>query len=183
MTERGMERCERWRSIKITNHQKFIFWIRYNFIILTNKFQITSLSQIMTIKEKFQSISSVSALKWTIFLVSPYLANTNKLDGLSTWEHATYNCPCEKHGVPKSKPQTDIVWPWDLLIVIANANLIGNWTRLNSIGISVGIIGIRGSNTSSPRNFPFKMLASTTFFINFLMCHCTAVVGSNYEAK
>jgi len=30
-------------------------------------------------------------------------------------------------------------------------------------------IGIRGSNTSSPRNLPFKILASITFFINFLM--------------
>jgi hypothetical protein len=26
-------------------------------------------------------------------------------------EHATYNCPCEKHDVLKSKPLTDIVWP------------------------------------------------------------------------
>jgi hypothetical protein len=26
-------------------------------------------------------------------------------------EHATYNCPCEKHDVLKSKPQADIVWP------------------------------------------------------------------------
>ncbi|XP_015185693.1 PREDICTED: odorant receptor 13a-like [Polistes dominula] len=60
------------------------------------------------------------------YLNIPSLANTNKLDGLPTREHATYNCPCEKHGVLKSKPQTDIVWPWDLLIVIANANLIGN---------------------------------------------------------
>ena len=61
------------------------------------------------------------------------------------------------------------VWPWDLLIVIANANIIGNWRRLNWISTSVGIIGIRGSNIFSPRNLPFKMMASITFFINFLM--------------
>jgi hypothetical protein len=33
----------------------------------------------------------------------------------------------------------------------------------------VGIIGIRGNNTFSPRNLPFKMIASIKFFINFLM--------------
>jgi hypothetical protein len=46
---------------------------------------------------------------------------------LTNWmvrEHAIYNCPSEKHDVLKSKPQTNIVWPCDLLIVIANANLI-----------------------------------------------------------
>jgi hypothetical protein len=84
-------------------------------------------------------------------------------------EHATYNCSREKHNVLKSKPQTDIVWPCDLLIVIANANLIGNLRRLNCIGTSVGIIGIRGHNIFSPRNLPFQMMASITFFINFLM--------------
>jgi hypothetical protein len=84
-------------------------------------------------------------------------------------EHATYNCPWETHDVLKSKPQTDIVWPWDLLTVIANANLIRNWRRLNCIGISVGIIGIGGNNLFSPRNLPFKTMASITFFINFLM--------------
>jgi hypothetical protein len=33
----------------------------------------------------------------------------------------------------------------------------------------VGIIGIRGNNIFSPQNLPFKMMASITFFINFLM--------------
>jgi hypothetical protein len=84
-------------------------------------------------------------------------------------EHATYNCLCEKHDVLKSKPQTDIIWPWDLLIVITNDNLIGNWRCLNCIGTSVGIIGIRGNNIFSPRNLPFKIMASITYFINFLM--------------
>jgi hypothetical protein len=84
-------------------------------------------------------------------------------------EHATYNCPCGKHDVLKSKPQIYIVWPWDLLIVIANVNLIGNWKRLNYIGISVGIIGNCGNNIFSPRNLKLKMMALKTFFINFLM--------------
>ena len=88
----------------------------------------------------------ISKKNWVhdIFL-TPLLAKTNKLDGLPTREHATYNCLCEKRGVSKSQPLTDIVWPCAFLIVIANANLIGNWTRLNSIGTSMGIIGIRGS--------------------------------------
>jgi hypothetical protein len=63
----------------------------------------------------------------------------------------------------------DIVWHWDLLIVIAIAYLIGNWRNLNFIRTSMDIIGIRGNNIISPRNFPFKMMASITFFINFLM--------------
>jgi hypothetical protein len=29
-------------------------------------------------------------------------------------ELATYNYPSEKHDVIKSKPQIDLVWPWDL---------------------------------------------------------------------
>jgi hypothetical protein len=33
----------------------------------------------------------------------------------------------------------------------------------------VGIIVIRGSNIFLPRNLPFKMMTSITFFINFLM--------------
>jgi hypothetical protein len=55
------------------------------------------------------------------------------------------------------------------LKVIANANLIGNRKRLNCIGTSVGIIRIRGNNIFSPRNMPFKIMASIIFFINFLM--------------
>ena len=59
-----------------------------------------------------------------MFFVSASLANTNKLNGLSTREHATNNCLCEKHSVPESKPQMEIIWPCDLLIV--NANLMRN---------------------------------------------------------
>ena len=62
-------------------------------------------------------------------------------------EHETHNWPWEKHG--SSKPQIVIVWPCDLLIVIANAKRIGNWKSLNGIGESEGIIGIRGRSTSS----------------------------------
>jgi hypothetical protein len=56
-------------------------------------------------------------------------------------EHATYNYPSGKHDVLKSKPQTDIVWPWDLLIVIANVILIVNWSYLNCIDTSVSWVG------------------------------------------
>jgi len=96
-------------------------------------------------------------IKFTTLLVSPYLANTKKLDCLSRIEHATYNFPCKKYVVPKSKPKTNIVWLKDLFIVISNVNLIGNWKILNLIRIYVVIIGIRNNNTSSPRNLPIKI--------------------------
>jgi hypothetical protein len=96
-----------------------------------------------------------------------------------------------KYGMLKSMPQADIVWPWDFLIVIENTNLIGNWKRLNSVGMSVRIIGIFGtfifiySNTFSPQYLPFKIVASLMFFINFLTtnrteCHWIAVKNSNF---
>lgn len=55
----------------------------------------------------------------------------NKLDGLLTWEHPTYNC--EKHGFSMFNQQIDIVWPYDLLIVIANAKRIGNSSHVHGI--------------------------------------------------
>jgi hypothetical protein len=54
-----------------------------------------------------------------------------------------------------------------LLMVIAKASRTGNCKRLNSKGISVGIIGMRGNSTSSPLNFSFKIVASMILFIIF----------------
>jgi hypothetical protein len=48
-------------------------------------------------------------------------------------------------------------------MVIAKASHTGNCKLLNSKDISVGIIGIRGNSTSSPLNFPFKIVASMIF--------------------
>lgn len=59
------------------------------------------------------------------------------------------------------KPQISKVWPWALLIIMAEGRRIGNWSRLNSNGKSDGIIGIQGMSTSSPSN----MVASITLFI------------------
>ena len=86
-----------------------------NYVFITNYNNIT-----------LKQYQSLNATECSIFFVIPSLANTNKLDGLSTRNYATYNCPDEKHDVLKSEPQTDIVWASDLLKVIANANLIGN---------------------------------------------------------
>jgi hypothetical protein len=72
------------------------------------------------------------------------------------------------------------------MIIIANANLIGNLRRLNFIGTSVSIMEIRGNNIFSPRNLPFKIMASITFFINFLTTYRVPLYNrgkSNYEAK
>jgi hypothetical protein len=98
------------------------------------------------------------------FFFIPSFAYTNKLDGLRACH---VNFPCEKHDVLKSKPQTDIVWHWDLLIVIANTNLIGNLRHLNCIDTSVGRIEIRGNNIFLPRNLSFKIMASITFSLIF----------------
>ncbi|GFU32387.1 hypothetical protein TNCV_2009261 [Trichonephila clavipes] len=68
----------------------------------------------------------------------------------------------------KFNPHTCNDCPCALLIVIAKASRTGNCKRLNSNDISVGIIGIRGSRTSSPLNFPVKIVASITLFIIFL---------------
>lgn len=68
--------------------------------------------------------------------MSPYLVNTNKLDGLPIQKHATYNCPCEKTECPNlSHKHTSVrfetiifyyIYKYSLLTIIANANLIGN---------------------------------------------------------
>jgi hypothetical protein len=50
---------------------------------------------------------SLNVTECTIFFVIPFFVNTNWM----VREHATYNCPCEKYDVLKSKPQTDIDWP------------------------------------------------------------------------
>jgi len=70
----------------------------FNSIIFANKFQITSLSQIITILKLKKHYQSLNEMECTIFLVSQFLANTNKLDSLlPTGEQATYNCICSKY--------------------------------------------------------------------------------------
>ena len=76
----------------------------------------------------------------------------------------TYNCPCEEHWVVKSIPATLEVWPCPLLIVIPNANFIGNWSRLNWKGNSQGIMGIHYIKTVSPVLLPVKMVHSIKKF-------------------
>jgi len=49
---------------------------------------------------------------------------------------------------------------------MANVKRTGNCKRLNGMGESEGIIGIRGRRTISPSNLPFKIAASIAH--NFL---------------
>jgi hypothetical protein len=58
-----------------------------------------------------------------------------------------------------------------MLMVIAKASRTGNYKRLNSNDISVGIIGMRGNRSSSPMNFTFKIVASMISFIIFITGH------------
>ena len=83
-------------------------------------------------------------------------------------EQAIYSCPCEKHVFSKFSSHTCGDYVCALLMVIAKANRTGNCRRLNSNGISVGIIGVCGNSTSSSLNFPFKIIASMILFIIFL---------------
>jgi hypothetical protein len=48
-------------------------------------------------KKQYQSLNTTEG---TIFFVIPSFAITNWM----VREYATYNCPCEKHDVLKSKP-------------------------------------------------------------------------------
>jgi len=121
-----------------------------------------------------------STLWYTTFFVFLSRTSTNNTDGLPTCEHATYNLPWEKHAFSKFRPQTLKDCPYDLLIVMVNAIRIGNWIRLNSKGISVGIIGILGMRTSSPLNFLLRIVAWITLIISFLSpnaFHCIVLVG------
>jgi hypothetical protein len=45
-------------------------------------------------------------------------------------------------------------------MIIEKASRIGNCKSLNSNGLSVGVIGMRGNSTCSPLNFPFKIMIS-----------------------
>ena len=83
-------------------------------------------------------------------MVNPWGVCTNKFERFPTLEHATCNWPWEKHGFSKSNPQIIMVRPCDLLTVTAKAKTIGNFKRMNGIGESEGIIGIRDRSTTSP---------------------------------
>ena len=74
-------------------------------------------------------------------------ANFRK-SGDVTLEQATLSCPWVKTWLRSHTLACLRVWPWDLLIVIANAVLTGNWRRCHSNGYSLNlgmnlILGIR----------------------------------------
>jgi hypothetical protein len=72
------------------------------------------------------------------------------LCGVVACDNATYSCPWVKTGRRRSMPTCVTDCPYDLLIVIANANFIGNWRRLKINGNSVeGVSELRGMKTST----------------------------------
>ena len=83
---------------------------------------------------------------------------------------ATYNWPWVKTGVLRSTPTYLTDCPWDLLIVIAKANLTGNCLRWkwNPIASSGGLREILGMNAHSPSWSPPSILTSSTLFV-----HCS----------
>ena len=106
----------------------------------------------------------------------PILVQIKRLSWLPTLEQATYDCPCEKQSVCKYKPHNSKDCPCALLIMIADANRIGNCNLLNWNDISVGIIGIRGMRTSSPLKGPVKIFASIILVINFFYWKTCAII-------
>ena len=68
-------------------------------------------------------------------------------------DSATYNWPCENTGFGKYTPTLGIVYPYDLLTVIAKLSRIGNCFRLNwkgNISSSGGHKGMRDRKTRFP---------------------------------
>ena len=67
----------------------------------------------ITIKIQKFDYTHCNALQCTIFLVFAYGEEINSADGLPILEHATYNCPCEKHDNLKFIPKTSKDCLWD----------------------------------------------------------------------
>jgi len=101
-----------------------------------------------------------SAAGYTMFLVFPPGARMYRFVGCPTLEHATYSCPCEKHGFCRWIPAVFRDCPCALLLEIVNARRTGNFILLKSKRKSVGISGIRGMNTSLPFAQPVRIVAS-----------------------
>lgn len=75
--------------------------------------------------------------------------------------------PCEKNLTLRSIPGTlSVCIVLYCIIVIANANLIGNWVRLNWKGKSEGIIAILDIKTVSPVPQPVNIVHSINKLLN-----------------
>ena len=103
----------------------------------------------------------------TLIVLEPFSCSGNKTlirDSEVQCERATYNYPWEKTEVCRSKPTFATDWPWDLLMVIANASRTGNWWQLNLTGISSadGSSDILGIKTVFPHPTPERILHSKT---------------------
>ena len=82
-------------------------------------------------------------------------------------DSATYNWPCENTGSSKYTPTLGIVYPCDLLTVIAKLSRIGNCFHLTwkgNISSSDGHKGIRGRKIGFPVCCPNTISASMVFF-------------------
>ncbi len=77
-------------------------------------------------------------------------------------DKATYNWPWVKIGLGKKMPTVFMVWPYALLIVIANANCKGNWClcRVNGHFKRFVVVVMRGMLTIFPTCTP-PMICAT----------------------
>jgi hypothetical protein len=81
--------------------------------------------------------------------------------------HRNIPLTAREHGAGRYTPTIRIVWPCDLLTVMAKLNLIGNCYLLNwnrNISSLDGHSGIRGRNTRFPDAAPPRFLRRLYFF-------------------
>jgi hypothetical protein len=82
---------------------------------------------------------------------------------------ATYNWPWKNTGAGRYTTTFGIIWPYDLLTVMAKLSLIGNCFLLNwneNISSLDGHNSIRGRNTHFPTCCPSTISASIVFLQN-----------------
>ena len=83
-------------------------------------------------------------------------------------DKATYNCLCEKTGLRRSRPMCFTIWPWALLIVMANASCMGNCRLVNLMAklspVREGVNDIRGMRAVSPAWSPLIRRISNSRF-------------------
>ena len=76
----------------------------------------------------------------------------------------TYNWPYEEQGVGRQRPTVSKVWPWDLLMLIAKASLMGSCRHFRAKGtvLSEEVILMRGMRAVCPAWLPVTILAMMT---------------------
>ncbi len=100
----------------------------------------------------------------------------NKCSELPILGHPTYSWPWVKTSSVRSSPTTLNVWLCALLMVRAYLSLMGNWSSLNSNGVSLGISGVCDMKTSSPLALTVMMVSRTILTMSFFTTSLVSLV-------